>query len=83
MSPTAPVAGRRSPIVFPSRADFGDGRGDTCVEIATLPTRTAVRDSKLPTRATLSFPAPAFTALVEGIKAGDIDYPWSGPGSSA
>ncbi|MEV5534344.1 DUF397 domain-containing protein [Streptomyces prunicolor] len=46
------------------------GEGDTCVEIATLPTRTAVRDSKLPTRATLSFPTPAFTALVEHIKGG-------------
>ncbi|MFG2777641.1 DUF397 domain-containing protein [Streptomyces prunicolor] len=48
----------------------GGGDGDTCVEIATLPTRTAVRDSKLPTRATLSFPNPAFTALVEHIKGG-------------
>lgn len=46
------------------------GDGDTCVEIATLSTRTAVRDSKLPTRATLSFPAPAFTALVDHIKGG-------------
>ncbi|MEV6480860.1 DUF397 domain-containing protein [Streptomyces sp. NPDC051576] len=51
----------------------GGGDGDTCVEIATLPTRTSIRDSKLPTRATLSFPTPAFTALVEHIKAGDVD----------
>ncbi|MEW1831123.1 DUF397 domain-containing protein [Streptomyces sp. NPDC088196] len=51
----------------------GGGAGDTCVEIATpatLPARTAVRDSKLPTRAVLSFPTPAFTALVEHIKDG-------------
>ncbi|MET7487556.1 DUF397 domain-containing protein [Streptomyces sp. NPDC005538] len=48
------------------------GDGDTCVEIATLPTRTSIRDSKLPTRATLTFPTPAFTALVEHIKAGDV-----------
>ena len=46
------------------------GEGDTCVEIAELPTRTAVRDSKSPTRATLSFPTPAFAALVEHIKGG-------------
>jgi hypothetical protein len=48
----------------------GGGDGDTCVEIATLPARTAVRDSKSPTRATLSFPTPAFTALVDHIKDG-------------
>ncbi|WP_181802226.1 DUF397 domain-containing protein [Streptomyces shenzhenensis] len=47
----------------------GGGAGDTCVEIAMLPTRIAVRDSKTPTRATLSFPAPAFAALVEHLKA--------------
>ncbi|MFD4502410.1 DUF397 domain-containing protein [Streptomyces sp. NPDC058457] len=45
------------------------GDGDTCVEIATLPTRIAIRDSKAPTRATLSFPAPAFAALVDHLKA--------------
>ncbi|MFE2062223.1 DUF397 domain-containing protein [Streptomyces sp. NPDC059467] len=47
------------------------GDGDTCVEIAALPTRVAIRDSKAPTRATLSFPTPAFTALVDHLKAGD------------
>ena len=44
------------------------GDGDTCVEIATLPTRTAVRDSKAPARATLFFPAPAFAALIDHLK---------------
>ncbi|MEW1831122.1 DUF397 domain-containing protein [Streptomyces sp. NPDC088196] len=51
----------------------GGGDGDTCVEIATLatlPARTAVRDSKLPARAVLFFPTPAFTALVDHIKGG-------------
>ncbi|MDH6214775.1 DUF397 domain-containing protein [Streptomyces pseudovenezuelae] len=46
------------------------GDGDTCVEIATLPARTAVRDSKAPNRATLSFPTASFTALVDHLKAG-------------
>ncbi|WP_234542681.1 DUF397 domain-containing protein [Streptomyces shenzhenensis] len=46
----------------------GGGEGNTCVEIAPLPTRIAVRDSKAPARATLSFPAPAFAALVEHLK---------------
>ncbi|MCX4699151.1 DUF397 domain-containing protein [Streptomyces sp. NBC_01373] len=44
----------------------GGGEGDTCVEIATLPTRIAVRDSKAPTRATLSFPAPALIDHLKG-----------------
>ncbi|GAA3800065.1 DUF397 domain-containing protein [Streptomyces coacervatus] len=47
----------------------GGGDGNTCVEIAPLPTRIAIRDSKFPTRATLSFPTPAFTALIDHIKA--------------
>ncbi|MFK4544392.1 hypothetical protein RKD29_003988 [Streptomyces tendae] len=46
----------------------GGGEGNTCVEIAELATRIAIRDSKAPTRATLSVPAPAFTAFVEGVK---------------
>ena len=52
-------------------SDGGDG--NTCVEIAELPTRIAVRDSKVPTRATLSFPTPAFTALIDHLK----EHPWS------
>ncbi|WP_454367876.1 DUF397 domain-containing protein [Streptomyces ambofaciens] len=46
----------------------GGGDGDTCVEIAESVTHIAIRDSKAPTRATLSVPAPPFTAFVEGVK---------------
>ncbi|QFQ97511.1 DUF397 domain-containing protein [Streptomyces phaeolivaceus] len=46
----------------------GDGDGDNCVEIATTPTHTAVRDSKTPTRATLTFPTPSFTAFIGALK---------------
>ncbi|MFI6656836.1 DUF397 domain-containing protein [Streptomyces sp. NPDC050523] len=46
----------------------GPGDGNECVEIATTPTRTAVRDSKTPTRATLTFPAPTFTTFLEALK---------------
>ncbi|MFL4905855.1 DUF397 domain-containing protein [Streptomyces sp. MMS24-I2-30] len=52
-------------------SDGGDG--DTCVEIAPLPTRIAIRDSKAPTRATLSFPTASFTALIDHLK----EHPWS------
>ncbi|MFF4504687.1 DUF397 domain-containing protein [Streptomyces sp. NPDC001401] len=51
----------------------GGSEGNSCVEIAELPTRIAIRDSKFPTRATLSFPAPAFTALIDHLK----EHPWS------
>ncbi|MFK4103827.1 DUF397 domain-containing protein [Streptomyces sp. NPDC019531] len=43
------------------------------LKIAPLPTRIAVRDSKAPTRATLSFPTASFAALVEHLK----EHPWS------
>jgi hypothetical protein len=46
----------------------GAGDGNSCVEIANRPTRIAIRDSKIPARATLTFPAPAFTAFVEALK---------------
>ncbi|GHF77185.1 DUF397 domain-containing protein [Streptomyces thermodiastaticus] len=46
----------------------GEGDGNACVEIAQSPTRTAVRDSKAPARATLTFPATAFTAFLEALK---------------
>ncbi|MFF1275660.1 DUF397 domain-containing protein [Streptomyces marokkonensis] len=46
----------------------GEGDGNNCVEIATSPTRTAVRDSKAPARATLTFPAPAFACFLAGLK---------------
>jgi hypothetical protein len=45
----------------------GEGDGNECVEIATSPTRIAVRDSKAPGRATLSFPAEAFGAFLETV----------------
>jgi hypothetical protein len=48
------------------------GDGDTCVEIADLPTRIAVRDSKTPDRAILSFPRASFSAFLDGVKRGEI-----------
>ncbi|ARP70340.1 DUF397 domain-containing protein [Streptomyces pluripotens] len=46
----------------------GPDDGNACVEIATTSTRTAVRDSKAPARATLTFPAAVFTAFLEALK---------------
>ncbi|MEU6595456.1 DUF397 domain-containing protein [Streptomyces sp. NPDC046881] len=47
----------------------GEGDGNECVEVATTPTRTAIRDSKAPTRTPLTFPTPTFTAFIQALKA--------------
>ncbi|WP_060884624.1 DUF397 domain-containing protein [Streptomyces caniscabiei] len=46
----------------------GPGDGNECVEIAPAPTRITVRDSKTPSRATLTFSTPAFTSFLEALK---------------
>ncbi|MEV0484679.1 DUF397 domain-containing protein [Streptomyces sp. NPDC050508] len=43
----------------------GAGDGNSCVEIANTPTHVVVRDTKTPSRATLTFPASAFTAFID------------------
>ncbi|WP_033415409.1 DUF397 domain-containing protein [Streptomyces canus] len=46
----------------------GGGEGNDCVEIADLRSHIAVRDSKAPTRAALTFPAGPFAAFLEALK---------------
>ncbi|MFG2376008.1 DUF397 domain-containing protein [Streptomyces sp. NPDC048504] len=46
----------------------GEGDGNECVEIANSPTHIAIRDSKTPARATLTFPTGAFTPFMEALK---------------
>ncbi|MFM9704027.1 DUF397 domain-containing protein [Streptomyces galilaeus] len=46
----------------------GSGDGNACVEVAIHRPRIAIRDSKTPTRATLTFPAPAFATFIETLK---------------
>ncbi|KUN01320.1 hypothetical protein AQI95_30760 [Streptomyces yokosukanensis] len=53
----------------------GEGDGNECVEIAHTPTHIAVRDSKAPARATLTFPAAAFAPFVEALKEGQAPTP--------
>ncbi|MFJ8597515.1 DUF397 domain-containing protein [Streptomyces shenzhenensis] len=50
----------------------GSGDGNACVEIAQTPFNTSVRDSKTPTRAVLTFPAPAFAAFVGALKTASL-----------
>ncbi|MEU2596383.1 DUF397 domain-containing protein [Streptomyces hirsutus] len=49
----------------------GPGDGNECVEIANSPTHIAIRDSKAPSRATLTFPARAFSTFVQALKRED------------
>ncbi|MEV5755719.1 DUF397 domain-containing protein [Streptomyces tendae] len=46
----------------------GPGDGNECVETATSATHVAVRDSKAPTRATLTFPRAAFTRFLTTVE---------------
>ncbi|MFF9769899.1 DUF397 domain-containing protein [Streptomyces sp. NPDC014636] len=56
------------PEIWRKSSYSGGGDGNNCVEIATSTTRIAVRDSKTPARATLTFAAPAFTTFLEALK---------------
>lgn len=46
----------------------GGGEGNACVEVALNRPQIAVRDSKTPTRAVLTFPAPAFAAFLGALR---------------
>ncbi|MFF1443881.1 DUF397 domain-containing protein [Streptomyces sp. NPDC058295] len=46
----------------------GGGQGDACVEVAHHHPHLAIRDSKAPDRATLTFPADTFVAFLDGLK---------------
>ncbi|MCS0602413.1 DUF397 domain-containing protein [Streptomyces sp. LP11] len=46
----------------------GGGEGNACVEVADLDTHAAVRDSKAPRRATLTFPVSAFAPFINALK---------------
>ncbi|MFJ9148177.1 DUF397 domain-containing protein [Streptomyces sp. NPDC102270] len=46
----------------------GEGDGNECVEIANSPTHVSIRDSKAPTRATLTLPTLTFTAFIDALK---------------
>jgi hypothetical protein len=46
----------------------GPDDGNDCVEIANSTAHVAVRDSKTPARATLTFPVTAFVPFVEALK---------------
>lgn len=57
-----------APAQWKKSSFSGGGEGNDCVEIAGLHSRIAVRDSKAPTRATLTFPTEAFAPFLEALK---------------
>ncbi|MFE2217749.1 DUF397 domain-containing protein [Streptomyces canus] len=57
-----------TPDIWQKSSYSGGGEGNACVEIATHPTHIAIRDSKTPTRSTLTFPPGTFTAFLEALK---------------
>ncbi|SED67821.1 protein of unknown function [Streptomyces sp. 2231.1] len=57
-----------TPCVWRKASYSGGGEGNACVEVADLDTHIAVRDSKAPARATLTFPAAAFAPFLRALK---------------
>jgi hypothetical protein len=57
-----------APIQWQKSSHSGGGEGNDCVEVALGNPRIAVRDSKNPARAVLTFPLPAFTAFLAALK---------------
>ena len=50
----------------------GGGQGDACVEVAVHHPHISIRDSKTPTRATLTFPPTTFTTFIDAVTASSI-----------
>jgi len=57
-----------TPGIWRKSSFSGGGEGNACVEIAHRHTHIAIRDSKAPTRAILTFPTGTFTAFIETLK---------------
>ncbi|MGW1909451.1 DUF397 domain-containing protein [Streptomyces sp. NPDC002076] len=58
-----------TPSVWRKSSYSGGGEGNACVEVADLDdTHIAIRDSKTPARATLTFPAAAFAPFIDSLK---------------
>lgn len=57
-----------TPDIWQKSSFSGGGQGDACVEVADLDAHIAIRDSKAPARATLTFPPASFTPFIEALK---------------
>ncbi|MGW6904690.1 DUF397 domain-containing protein [Streptomyces sp. NPDC054940] len=50
----------------------GGGDGNNCVEIAGSPTHIAIRDSKTPAKAPLTFQTATFTLFIQAVSTPEI-----------
>ncbi|MGN5380044.1 DUF397 domain-containing protein [Streptomyces lasalocidi] len=57
-----------TPCTWRKSSFSGGGEGNACVEVADLDTHIAIRDSKAPSRATLTFPSAAFSPFIQSLK---------------
>lgn len=57
-----------TPDAWQKSSFSGGGQGDACVQIARRHTHIAIRDSKTPSRATLTFPTGAFAPFIEALR---------------
>jgi hypothetical protein len=57
-----------TPHTWKKSSFSGGGQGDACVEVAHRHPRIAIRDSKAPARAHLTFQANAFTTFLAALK---------------
>ncbi|MEW1827957.1 DUF397 domain-containing protein [Streptomyces sp. NPDC088196] len=56
-----------TPDIWQKSSFSGGGQGDACVEVAHRHPHIAIRDSKVPAHAILTFPAEAFTLFIDGL----------------
>ncbi|MEU7111141.1 DUF397 domain-containing protein [Streptomyces sp. NPDC046182] len=58
------------------KSSYSGGDSGNCLEVndAACPAHVPVRDSKNPTGPALLFPAPAWTAFVEGVKGPSLGH---------
>jgi hypothetical protein len=54
-------------------SSFSGGNGDTCVEVAFLPTAVAVRDTKDRTLTPHRYPVAAWAEFLTGVREGEFD----------
>ncbi|MCF2130050.1 DUF397 domain-containing protein [Strepomyces sp. STD 3.1] len=57
-----------TPGAWKKSSHSGGGEGNACVEVAPRPPRIAVRDSKAPDLAVLTFPAASFAAFLDTLR---------------
>lgn len=60
-------------LIWRKSSRSGGGNGSNCVEMADIPGRVLVRDSKNPYGGTLAVTPAAWSAFTEAVKVGTLD----------